>query len=65
MWMQKNWLTKVDVMMDLFGILFSDYINLDYINCKCRITLIDKLVDECSEDIIGNKVIYNATLYDH
>ena len=60
MWMQKNWLTKVDVMMDLFGILF-----LDYINCKCGIRLTDKLVDECSEDIFGNKFIYNATLYDH
>ena len=38
---------------------------LDYINCQCRKRLIDKLVDECSEDINGNKMIYNVTLNDH
>ena len=35
---------------------------LDYENCKCRKKLIDKLVEECSEDIDGNEMIYNATL---
>ena len=35
---------------------------LDYNNCKCRKELISKLVEECSENIEGNKMIYNATL---
>ena len=35
---------------------------LDYKNCKCRKRLIDKLVEECSESIDGNKLIYNETL---
>ena len=35
---------------------------LDYENCKCRKKLIDKLVEECSEDIDGNGMIYNTTL---
>ena len=35
---------------------------LDYTNCKCRKRLIDKLVEECSEDINGDEMIYNATL---
>ena len=30
---------------------------LDYANCKCRKRLIDKLVQECSEDINGNEMI--------
>ena len=34
---------------------------LDYKNCKCRIILIDKLVEECSENIDGNEMIYNKT----
>ena len=34
---------------------------LDYTNCKCRERLIDKLVDECSENIDGNKMLYNET----
>ena len=33
---------------------------LDYKNCKCRKWLIDKLVEECSENADGNKVIYNV-----
>ena len=33
----------------------------DYANCKSRKMLIDKLV----EDIVKNKTIYNATLYDY
>ena len=36
--------------------------NLDYKNCKCRKRLVDKLVEECSENIDGNKIIYNGTL---
>ena len=32
---------------------------LDYANCKCRKRLIDKLVEECSENIDGNYMVYN------
>ena len=35
---------------------------MDYKNCKCRKRLFDKLVEECSENIDGNKMIYNGTL---
>ena len=35
---------------------------IDYANCKCRERLIDKIVEECSEDIHGNKMIHNVTL---
>ena len=38
---------------------------LNYKNCKCRKILIDKLVEGCSENIDGNKVIYNSTLNDY
>ena len=42
---------------------FGEY--LDYQNCKCRKKLVDKLVDECTENIDGNKMIYNGTLHDY
>ena len=35
---------------------------LDYKNCKCRNKLVDKLVEECSENIDGNKMFHNETL---
>ena len=35
---------------------------LDYKNCKCRKRLIDKLVEECGENIDGNDMLYNETL---
>ena len=35
---------------------------LDYKNCKCRNKLVDKLVEECIENIDGNKMLYNETL---
>ena len=38
---------------------------LDYKNCKCRKRLIDELVEECIENIDGNKMIYNSTLNDY
>ena len=38
---------------------------LDYKNCKCRKKLVDKLVEEYSENIDGNEMIYNATLNDY
>ena len=39
--------------------------DLDYVNCKCSKRLIDKLVEKCDEDIDGNKMVYNAALYDY
>ena len=38
---------------------------LDHKNCKCRKRLIGKLVEECSEKIDGNKMIYNDTSNDY
>ena len=35
---------------------------LDYKNCKCTKRIIDKLVEECSENIDGNEMLYNETL---
>ena len=35
---------------------------LDYKNCKCRKKIIDKLIEECSENIDENKMLYNETL---
>ena len=35
---------------------------LDYQNCRCRKKIIDKLVEECSENIDGNEMLYNETL---
>ena len=64
----------VDVMMDLFGILVYVNVNviicdvgeyLDYENCKCRKRLIDKLIEECSENINENQMVYNVTSNGH
>ena len=33
--------------------------HLDYENCKCRKKLVDKLVEECSENIDENEMYYN------
>ena len=38
---------------ELFGI--EQY--LDYKNCKFRKKVIDKLIEECSENIDGNEII--------
>ena len=35
---------------------------LNYKNCKFRIKLVDKLVEECSDNIDGNKMLHNETL---
>ena len=35
---------------------------LDYKNCNCRKKIIDKLFEECSENVDGNKMLYNETL---
>ena len=63
---------------DLIGILaivngsVINHVMLENIfkNCKCRKRLVDKLVDECSENIDEmelhqNKMIYNSTLNDY
>ena len=34
----------------------------DYKNCKCRKKIIDKLIEECSENTDENKMLYNETL---
>ena len=34
----------------------------DYENCNFRKKIIDKLVEECSENIDGNEMLYNETL---
>ena len=36
--------------------------HLNYKNCKYRNKLIDKLFEECSENIDGNETVYNGTL---
>ena len=35
---------------------------LDYENCKCRKKIVDQLAEECSDEIDGNKMIYNTTV---
>ena len=35
---------------------------LDFKNRKCRNKLVDKLVEECNENIDGNEILYNETL---
>ena len=35
---------------------------LDYKNCKCRKKIIDKLVEECNQNIDGIEMLYNETL---
>ena len=35
---------------------------LDYKNCRCRKKIIDKLVEEWSENIDENEMLYNETL---
>ena len=61
----KNWLIKEYVINSLFGILVIVSVNainhdvgeyLDYANCKCRKILIDKLVEECTENIDEVKI---------
>ena len=66
----KNWLIKVYVIKDLFGILgivsecechkscgIGEY--LDYENCKCRKKLVDKLTEEYTENIEETKLNYH------
>ena len=64
----KNWLIMDDVIKNFFRFLLFVNVNvikygigdyLDYQNFKYRKKLVDKLVVECSENIDGNKIIYN------
>ena len=71
----KNWSTKADVMIDFIwnpsicececdkSCDVGEY--LDYEICKCRKRLIDKLIEESSEDINGNEMIYHLNLYNY
>ena len=62
----QNWLIKAYVIKGLFGILvivcncykscdFSEY--LDYKNCKCKKSLVDKIVEECTENIEETRLV--------
>ena len=57
-WNLSNYECKCDKSCDV-----GEYLN--YENCKCRKKLIDKLVEECSETIDGNKMGYNVTLNEY
>ena len=35
---------------------------LDHKNCKCRKKIMDKLTEDCTENINGNEMLYNETL---
>ena len=35
---------------------------LDYKNCNCRNKTVGKLLEECSQHIDGNEMLYNETL---
>ena len=54
-WNPSNCKCECDKLCDV-----GDY--LDYKNCKCRKRLIDKLLEECSENIDGNRIPHNETL---
>ena len=55
---------------DLFGIPAIVSVNvinyginyLDYKNCKCRNKIVDKLLEDCSENFDGKCFIINETL---
>ena len=57
----KNWFIMEDEIKDLVGILAIVNVNV----CKWRKKLVDRLVEECSENIDGNKMIYDGTLNDY
>ena len=57
-WNPSNCDCKCDKLCDV-----GEY--LEYKNCKCRKSLIDKLVEECSENSDENKMIHNGTLNDY
>ena len=69
----KKSLTKWYVIKGLFRVLIIEdvnlinckFVNLYVINCKFRKKLVDKLVEECSENTDGNKIIHNGSLIDY
>ena len=54
-WNPSNCECECDMLCDV-----GEY--LDYKNCKCRNKIVDKLLEECGENIDGNKMLYNETL---
>ena len=54
-WIPSNCACECDKSCDI-----GEY--LDYKNCRCRKIIIDKVVEECSENIDGNEMLYNETL---
>ena len=48
-------------MKNLFGILVIVNVSVKK-NCKCRKRLIDKLVEDCNENVDGNEITYNNIL---
>ena len=54
-WNSSNWECEFDKLCDV-----GEY--LDYKNFKCRKGLIDKLIEECSENIDRNEMIYESDL---
>ena len=54
-WNPSNCECKCDKLCDV-----GEY--LGYKNCKCRNKIADKLLEECSEFIDGNEMLYNETL---
>ena len=64
----KNSLTKENVMKNLFEMLINVNVinhvtmeNIQIMKFECRKNLIDKSVDECSENIDENEMICNST----
>ena len=53
-WNPSNCECKRDKSCDI-----SEY--LDYLNCKCRKKLVDKLVEECTENIKETKLVEKTT----
>ena len=54
-WNPSNCECKCDKLCDI-----GEY--LEYKNCKCKQKIIDKLIEECSENIDDNEMLYNETL---
>ena len=57
-WNPSNWKCECDKSSGI-----GEY--LDYANFQCRKRLIDKLVEECTEDINEDEIIHNVTLNNH
>ena len=66
-----NWLSKKYVINGLNGVLVNLNVNvisydvgeyLDYRNCKCRKRLVDKLVEECIENVDKKKLHQNKMI---